>query len=159
MPNFSKILEERPNIKQQLLNVEDGKIYSLPRIEEMGLLQNPNLLFINKEWTQKAIDAGAVSGITSADLKDSLTLDSTQKDFTKLNTPGKQEAAYEYSAYSLPGKDGEVQPYNGDTMLYYEDGTFYIYYLKDGGYSYNHSIFLLDIFAKMQYNNTVDIFL
>ncbi len=78
MPNFSKILEERPDIKQQLINVEDGKIYSLPRIEEMGLLQYPNLLFINKDWTQKAIDAGAVSGITAADLKDGLTLNSTQ---------------------------------------------------------------------------------
>ena len=32
MPNFSKILEERPDIKNQLINVEDGKIYSLPRI-------------------------------------------------------------------------------------------------------------------------------
>ena len=38
---FIKLLEERPDIKNQLLNVEDGKIYSLPRIEEMGLLQSP----------------------------------------------------------------------------------------------------------------------
>ena len=38
MPNFKKLLEERPDIKAQLLNIEDGKIYSLPRIEEMGLL-------------------------------------------------------------------------------------------------------------------------
>ena len=48
MPNFSKILKERPDIEKQLLNVEDGKIYSLPRVEEMGLLQNPNILFLNK---------------------------------------------------------------------------------------------------------------
>ena len=41
MPNFSKLLKERPDIYAQLINVEDGKIYSLPRIEEMGLLQNP----------------------------------------------------------------------------------------------------------------------
>lgn len=27
-------------------------------------------------------------------------------------------------------------------MPYYEDGTYYIYYLKDGGDSYNHSIYL-----------------
>ncbi len=78
MPNFAKILEDRPDIKQQLINVEDGKIYSLPRIEEMGLLQNPNLLFINKDWTQQAIDAGAVSGLSASDLKDGLTLNSTQ---------------------------------------------------------------------------------
>lgn len=78
MPNFSKILEERPDIEKQLITVEDGKIYSLPRIEEMGLLQNPNLLFLNKEWAKKAIDAGAVSGISSADLVDGLNMTSDQ---------------------------------------------------------------------------------
>ena len=77
MPNFSKILEERPDIKSQLTS-EDGKIYSLPRVEEMGLLQNPNLLFLNKNWAQAAIDAGAVSGITAEDLKDGLTLSCDQ---------------------------------------------------------------------------------
>lgn len=78
MPNFSKILEERPDIKNQLINVEDGKIYSLPRIEEMGLLQNPNILFLNKAWAKAAIDAGAVSGLTEADLKDGINLTSDQ---------------------------------------------------------------------------------
>lgn len=78
MPNFSKILEERPDIKYQLTNVEDGKIYSLPRIEEMGLLQNPNLLFMNKNWAQAAIEAGAVSGVSVSDLKDGLNLTSDQ---------------------------------------------------------------------------------
>ena len=78
MPNFSKILEERPDIKAQLINVEDGKIYSLPRVEEMGLLQNPNILFLNKDWTAQAIKAGAVSGISEADLKDGITLNAEQ---------------------------------------------------------------------------------
>ena len=78
MPNFKKILEDRPEIRAQLTNVEDGKIYSLPRVEEMGLLQNPNLLFINKNWVKKAIDAGAVSGILESDLKDGLQLTATQ---------------------------------------------------------------------------------
>ncbi len=78
MPNFSKILEERPDIKSQLINVEDGKIYSLPRIEEMGLLQNPNILFLNKEWAKKAIEAGAVTGVSAADLKDGINLTSSQ---------------------------------------------------------------------------------
>ena len=49
MPNFKKLLEERPDIESQLINIEDGKIYSLPRIEEMGLLEFPNLLFLNTE--------------------------------------------------------------------------------------------------------------
>ena len=78
MPNFSKLLAERPDIKNQLLNVEDGKIYSLPRIEEMGLLQNPNLLFLNVAWTKQAIEAGAVSDLTADQLKDGLTLTSSQ---------------------------------------------------------------------------------
>lgn len=78
MPNFSKILEERPDIKAQLINVEDGKIYSLPRIEEMGLLQTPNLLFLNKVWAQAAIEAGAVDGLTVADLKDGINLTAAQ---------------------------------------------------------------------------------
>ncbi|MFV0343366.1 MAG: hypothetical protein ACK5JH_10845 [Anaerocolumna sp.] len=74
MPNFAKILRERPDIEKQLINVEDGKIYSLPRIEEMGLLQNPNLLFLNKNWTQKAIETGAVTGLSSDDLVDGLNI-------------------------------------------------------------------------------------
>ena len=78
MPNFKKILEERPDIKSQLINVEDGKIYSLPRVEEMGLLQNPNILFLNKNWAAKAIDAGAVTGVTKAQLADGLSLTSAQ---------------------------------------------------------------------------------
>ena len=78
MPNFSKILEERPDIKAQLINVEDGKIYSLPRIEEMGLLQNPNLLFLNKVWAEQAINAGAVSGLKAADLVDGINITAAQ---------------------------------------------------------------------------------
>ncbi len=77
MPNLSKILEERPDIKK-LLTSEDGKIYSLPRVEEMGLLVHPNLLFLNKNWAQTAVEAGAVSGISTEDLVDSLTLNSEQ---------------------------------------------------------------------------------
>ena len=78
MPNFKKILEDRPDIKSQIINAEDGKIYGLPRIEEMGLLQNPNLLFLNKTWTLSAIKAGALKGVNAADVKDGLTLNASQ---------------------------------------------------------------------------------
>ena len=78
MPNFKKLLEERPDIKAQLINVSDGKIYTLPRIEEMGLLQSPNLLFLNVNWTKEAIAAGAVEGLTEDQLKDGLALTSVQ---------------------------------------------------------------------------------
>ncbi len=77
MPNFKKILDERPDIKAQLTS-EDGKIYSLPRVEEMGLLQSPNILFLNKNWAAAAIKAGAVSGVTEADLKDGISLTAAQ---------------------------------------------------------------------------------
>jgi len=49
MPNFNRILEARPDIKQ-VITAPDGNIYALPRVEEMGLLQHPNLFFINKDW-------------------------------------------------------------------------------------------------------------
>ena len=78
MPNFKKLLEERPDIRAQLLNIEDGKIYSLPRIEEMGLLQSPNLLFLNVGWTKEVIAAGAVDGLTEDQLKDGLALTAAQ---------------------------------------------------------------------------------
>ena len=64
------------------------------------------------------------------------------KDFSALRTPGSQESAYEYRTFFLPAIDGISQPYVGDTMPYYEDGTYYIYYLKEGGDSYNHSLYL-----------------
>ncbi len=76
------------------------------------------------------------------DTGDEIQKPSDDKDFTKLNTPGKQEEAYDYNTYFLPEKDEAGQGFVGDTMPYYEDGTFYIYYLKESGDSYNHSIYL-----------------
>ena len=73
---------------------------------------------------------------------DAFAEDVEDKDFSALRTPGSQEAAYEYTAFFRPAIDGINQPYVGDTMPYYEDGTYYIYYLKEGGDSYNHSIYL-----------------
>lgn len=49
MPNFKQILEDRPDIRS-VITAPDGHIYALPRIEEMGLLPHPNILFINKDW-------------------------------------------------------------------------------------------------------------
>ena len=57
-------------------------------------------------------------------------------------TPEKQEEAYEYRSFFLPAIDVFSQPYVGDPMPYYEDGTYYIYYLKEAGDSYRHSIYL-----------------
>jgi sucrose-6-phosphate hydrolase SacC (GH32 family) len=80
------------------------------------------------------------------------------KDFSTLHTPGSQEAAYAYQAFFLPAVDGISQPYVGDTMPYYEDGTYYIYYLKEGGDSYNHSIYLAttrDFLTYTEYNDPI----
>lgn len=105
--------------------------------------------FKDKNLTEKW-DSGkdkVISEITlyagwDKDTGDETVSSASDKDFTRLNTPRKQEAAYEYGTYFLPSEDDGVQPYVGDTMPYYEDGTYYIYYLKDGGDSYNHSIYL-----------------
>ena len=82
-----------------------------------------------------ASDAPADQGEPFAEVTD-------DKDFSALRTPGSQEAAYEYKTFFRPAVDGINQPDVGDTMPYYEDGTYYIYYLKEGGDSYNHSIYL-----------------
>ena len=76
MPNFKKILDTRPDIKEALKS-PDGHIYSLPRIEEMGLKAYPNILFINKKWIKKLIDEGKMPAgvsLTEADLNDGLDL-------------------------------------------------------------------------------------
>ena len=75
MPNFKAILDERPDIKEALKS-PDGRIYSLPRVEEMGLKAYPNILFINKVWVKELIDANdpSVAGLSEEDLKDGLKL-------------------------------------------------------------------------------------
>ncbi len=82
-----------------------------------------------------AAEAAAEDGEPFADVTD-------DKDFSALRTPGSQEDAYVYKNFFRPAVDGIKQPFVGDTMPYYEDGTYYIYYLKEGGDSYNHSIYL-----------------
>lgn len=92
------------------------------------------------------------------DTGDSIADPANDKDFSTLTTPGSQENAYEYQSYFLPAPDGVSQPYVGDPMPYYEDGTYYIYYLKDAGDSYNHSIYLAtttDFVTYTEYDDPV----
>ena len=80
------------------------------------------------------------------------------KDFSTYRTPGSQEEAYDYRLFFLPEVDGLSQPYVGDPMPYYEDGVFYIYYLKEAGDSYNHSIYLAtttDFLTYTEYDEPV----
>ncbi len=74
MPNLKRILEARPDIRSAISS-PDGHIYSLPRVEEMGLKQYPNLLFINKEWVSKLIKENKLSfNLSESDLVDGLKL-------------------------------------------------------------------------------------
>lgn len=59
-----------------------------------------------------------------------------------MKTLDNQESGYQYRLNFLPAVDGDSQPYVGDPMPYYEDGVFYLYYIKDAGDSFNHSIYL-----------------
>lgn len=92
------------------------------------------------------------------DTGDSFATSADDKDFSSLRTPGSQETAYEYLNFFLPEIDGTKQPYVGDPMPYYEDGVYYIYYLKDGGDSFNHSIYLAtttDFITYTEYDDPV----
>lgn len=63
-------------------------------------------------------------------------------DISQMQFDLKDEKDLSYKTFFLPRAIGSKQPYAGDCMPYYEDGLFYIYYLKDGGDSFNHSVFL-----------------
>ena len=92
------------------------------------------------------------------DTGDAITDSASDKDFSSLTTPGSQESAYTYQSYFLPGADGTSQPYVGDPMPYWEDGTCYIYYLKEAGDSYNHSVYLAtttDFVTYTEYDDPV----
>lgn len=73
MPNFKAILEQRPDIRA-IITSPDGHIYSLPRVEEMGLLPYPNLLFLNKVWVSDLISSGLINFLSQEDLTDGLNL-------------------------------------------------------------------------------------
>ena len=48
-PTLSGILEDRPDIRAAI-TASDGHIYTLPSVEELGILQYPNFLYINTAW-------------------------------------------------------------------------------------------------------------
>lgn len=88
---------------------------------------------------------------------DSITEPSNNKEFSDLTSLEAQEAAYRYQAYFRPAMDGSSQPYVGDPMPFYEDGVYYIYYLKDQGDSRNHSIYLATTADLVSYTEYDDV--
>ena len=90
------------------------------------------------------------------DTGDAVQETANDKDFSRLRTPGSQEEAYDYDLFFLPEVDGSSQPFVGDTMPYYEDGVYYIYYLKEAGDSYNHSVYLATTTDFLTYTEVDD---
>lgn len=52
-PLLKGIFDKRPDIKSAM-TASDGHIYTLPAVEELGILPYPNFLFINKKWLDEA---------------------------------------------------------------------------------------------------------
>ena len=74
------------------------------------------------------------------------------------SNPEEQENAHTYTHFFLPEKDWGYQGYVGDTMPYYENGKYYVYYLKDGGDARNHAVYLAtteDFVTWHEYPNAI----
>lgn len=102
--------------------------------------------------------AACNQGGTNTNTSDTIAVCDYDKDFSAYRTAGQQEDAYEYRLFFRPEKDSLSQPFVGDTMPYYEDGVYYIYYLKEAGDSYNHSIYLAtttDFKSYVEYDEPV----
>lgn len=52
MPKLNAIFQQRPDIKA-VVTSSDGHIYTLPKVEELGLVQYTNMIMINKAWLDK----------------------------------------------------------------------------------------------------------
>lgn len=52
-PILKGILDKRPDIRS-MITASDGHIYTLPSVEELGILPYPNFLYINKKWLDEA---------------------------------------------------------------------------------------------------------
>lgn len=68
-PNITALLDSRPDIRSAITS-EDGHIYTLPSVEELGLVQFPNFLYINTDWLK---DVGMEMPTTIDELHDALT--------------------------------------------------------------------------------------
>lgn len=116
---------------------------------------------LDEPWdftSEKATESLTLHAGWDRNTGDTFATDVNDKDFSKTRTAGSQEASYEYRLNFLPAIDGISQPYVGDPMPYYEDGTYYIYYLKEGGDSFNHSIYLAtttDFLSFKEYDEPV----
>lgn len=51
-PTLHTILEERTDIRSAI-TASDGHIYTLPSVEELGLVEFPRMLFVNTDWLER----------------------------------------------------------------------------------------------------------
>lgn len=146
----------RYNAKTKLISLTTGKPYTpvggeLTAGEDRSAtcVRSPVNITVNgKKVNLKAYNLGRNNFFRLRDLSELLgfrvdyVAESNSAAITSPLTPEAQEKAHDYDIFFLPEVDGEAQPYVGDTMPYYENGVYYIYYLKDGGDSYNHSVYV-----------------
>lgn len=162
----------RYNSKDNLVSLTTGKTYT-PIGGELAIGKDhspscvrgtQNVMVNGKEVNLKAYNIGGYNYFKLRDLDellgykvDYITASQTVALASPL-TPEAQERAHTYDLFFLPELDGSAQPYVGDTMPYYENGMYYIYYLKDGGDSYNHSVYLTttkDFVTYTEHDNPV----
>ena len=128
--------------------VASGKLAQVPAEPQregyvfQGWTQDLNLGIIWNFETDKVLSDCTLYAVWEKDPQDEFASNLQDKDFSAMKTPGSQESAFEYRLNFLPAIDGIKQPYVGDPMPYYEDGVYYLYYLKESGDSFNHSIYL-----------------
>lgn len=148
----------RYNKKNSTISLTTGKPYT-PVGGELTAGENQaascvrssaNVTVNGREVNLKAYNIGRNNFFRLRDLNELLGF---QVDYDAANnaaaitsppTPEAQEKAHAYDLFFLPETDGETQPYVGDTMPFYDNGVYYIYYLKDGGDSYNHSVYVAE---------------
>lgn len=156
MPNFKKILEEREDIKN-IITAPDGHIYALPRIEEMGLLQHPNILFINKEWVKKLSNENLIKDKDGKNLNieiigGNLADDSTYKDI-KLNDLTLKVNNEEVSGFTLDVYEAILTAMKDNAKLLTEDHDKIIpLTFRHGGWQGNQS----DFYSAFGINENID---
>lgn len=99
------------------------------------------------------LDLKPQSGTTPPEVEEDLPIveKPEHNDFSKMSNR-EMESAVNYQINYRP-KDGYV----GDVMPYYENGKYYIFFLKDQGSSYNHSIYLVETTDFLHYEEKGEI--
>lgn len=156
MPNFKRILEEREDIKS-IITAPDGHIYALPRIEEMGLLQHPNILFINKTWVNKLSEENLIKDNSGKNIKVEIIGGNLENDSTRENIKLKDLTIKvndeEVSGFNLEVYEAILQAMKDNAKLLTKDHDKLIpLTFRYGGWQGNQS----DFYSAFGINENVD---